>query len=169
VLGAPLQAGDEPRPAKQVAGVVAAGLPLVRGDREVPVQPPPFGVFVEPRPKARPFAQERLVRDLRRALANGDETVVGEHVEHSAHVGVTIGVEVRERDTAADGAAARVLSGEPQHDRSSQDLLRTVQPLVGRFGEARDGTGDAARALVGDDAQVAPVPALPQLEQGGRQ
>ena len=64
----PVERRGEPRAAVELAGVAAAGLPLARRVDQVLVEAPALGVLLEPAAQARPFAQQRLVRDLERPL-----------------------------------------------------------------------------------------------------
>ena len=50
------------------------------------MQAPAVGVLLEPAAQPRPLAQERLVRDLDRAIADGQQAAVREHGERPADV-----------------------------------------------------------------------------------
>ena len=127
-------------------GRVAAGVPVARRDRQVVVQTPALGVLVEPAAQPRPLAQERLVGDLRRAVAERDEPAVGQHREHAPHGVVVVGVELVERDAPADGAPGGVLAGQPQQDAARDRLLLCIEALVGRLRQPRDRAAHAAGA-----------------------
>ena len=60
----------EARAAVELARVAPAGLPLARRDREMAVQPAALGVVLEPAAQPRPLAQQSLVGDLHRAVAD---------------------------------------------------------------------------------------------------
>ena len=98
-----------------------------------------------------------------------DEAAPGEHVEHARDVLVAVGVELLERDAAADGAAAGVVAGQPQQDAARDGLLAHGQARVRRLGQARDRAAHAAGAPVAGQPQAAALAPLPQLEQRGRQ
>src|SRR5438093_482219 len=68
----------EPCPPIELAGITPARVPLPSGRAEVAVQPPALGVLLEPAAQPRPFAQERLVRDLDLARADREQAAVGE-------------------------------------------------------------------------------------------
>ena len=57
-------------PAEERARVAAERLPLLSGFGQPPVQEPALAVLVEPGAERRPMADERLVRDLDRVLAD---------------------------------------------------------------------------------------------------
>ena len=65
----PVQRRGQARAAVKLARVAAAGVPLARGGAQLVVQAPALGVLLEPAAQSRPFAQQRLVRDLDLALA----------------------------------------------------------------------------------------------------
>ena len=64
VAGAPVERRRQPRAAVQHAGVASVGIPRAGGVADLMVQAPTLDVVVQPFAQARPFAQERLVRDL---------------------------------------------------------------------------------------------------------
>ena len=109
-----------------------------------------------------------VVREIgltREALATA---AARERVERCADV-VAVRVEFVQRDAPPHGARAGVLAGEAQQDRFRDRPLRGVEAVVGALGQTSDRAAHAARALVGDEAQVTPVALLPELEQRARE
>ena len=138
-VGGPVERRSEPGAAVQLGGVAAARVPLARGLREVAVQPPALRVLLEPAAQPGPLAQQRLVGELRLAVAERDQALGGKRVEHVA------GVELGDRHARPRVAVAR---------QAQQDAPRTlaavrVEPLVCALGQARDRAVHAAAALVG--------------------
>ena len=72
-LPPPLECLGEARAAVQLALGPAHGVPGVGRRRQVPQDPLPLDVLVEPGREARPGARQGLVRDLRRVLVGRDE------------------------------------------------------------------------------------------------
>ena len=73
-----LERGGEPGAAVEVGGLAAAGVPEPRGVSELLVRADPGAVLVEPAAQLRPLADQRLVRDLGRAVVERDEALLGE-------------------------------------------------------------------------------------------
>jgi len=89
------------------------------------VQVAALDVLVQPLAEARPFAQQRLVRDLDLALADREQTAVGELVEH----GPRLLVELLERDPGAHDCVSLTLSGQAQQNAPRDPPALGVQPL----------------------------------------
>ena len=153
----PLERGREPRAAIELARVAARRVPVACGVGQVAVQPATLRVLLEPAAKARPLAQQRLVRDLHLVLADRDQALARQHVQDGSGV-----AELPDRHPRADAAVAR----EPQHDPPCLLALAGVEPLIRGFGEPRDRAADAAAPLVGGQVQALAVALLPELEQG---
>ena len=101
VVRAPVERGGEAGAAVELALIAPCRVPFGRRLGDVAAKPAPFGVLLDPLAQARPFAQQRLVGDLDRALADGDEAAVGQRREHVGHVLVALQVELGERGAAA--------------------------------------------------------------------
>src|SRR5204863_7422139 len=89
----PLVCGGQSGTAIEVGVVAATAVPLARGLREVLPQFASLRVLVQPLLKARPFAEQRLVRDLDRAVAPRQQTVLGESRQHRGGHGIAIEIE----------------------------------------------------------------------------
>ena len=72
----PVERRGEPRAAVELAGIAATRLPLARRLDQVLVEAATLGVLLEPCPKPRPLAQQRLVSDLDGPLICGHEPAV---------------------------------------------------------------------------------------------
>jgi hypothetical protein len=68
VVGGPVERRGQARAAVQPAGVASIGRPGLCGSADPAMQAPPLHVLVQPAAQPRPLAQERLVRDLDRAV-----------------------------------------------------------------------------------------------------
>ena len=167
VVGAPVERGGEAGAAVELALVAPRRVPFGRRSGDVAAQPAPLGVLLDPLAQARPLAQQRLVGDLDRALADGDEAAVGERGEHGGHVLVALQVELGERRAAAHRRVALALADEAQHDRADERLVLLGNACVGALGQPRDGAVDTAGLAVGGEGERVLVPLLPELEQGG--
>src|SRR5919106_909436 len=98
----------EPRPAIELARIALRAVPFLRRLDQMPVEPPALGVLVQPRAQPRPFAEQRLVRDLELVLPDREETPLAQDRDHAAGVLVRLEVELRERGAAArNGASLR--------------------------------------------------------------
>ena len=73
VAACPVERRGQARAAVQLAGIAAAALPFAGGGAQVATQPAPLGVLLQPAAQPRPLAQQRLVRDLDLALADGEQ------------------------------------------------------------------------------------------------
>ena len=164
--GRPVEHRGEPRTAVELARVATRDVPLARGVVQMQVQLAPLCVLLEPAAQARPFAQQRLVRDLDLALADRDEAIVGEHGEDFGHA---FAFELVERDAATHYGVALAFAGQPQEDPASELAVVGFEPLVGALGQPRHRTVHAARAFIRADLQVPAFAVLPQLEQRRRQ
>lgn len=132
------------------------------------MEAPAFAVLVEPAAEARPFAEQRLVRDLQRSLAHRQQTRIREDGYDARSGLVSLEAELVDRD-AAPSHGALVAGGEPEHDRASHLLLGLAQLAVGFLGETRHRPTDAARAAIGLVAEKPPVAKTPELEQRRRE
>ena len=70
MVGGPVQRRGQAPAAVELATVAAVGLPLACGVAEVVAQAPALRFLLEPSAQARPLAQQRLMRDLDRTIAN---------------------------------------------------------------------------------------------------
>jgi hypothetical protein len=138
---------------------------------QVPMQPPPLRVLLQPAAEPWPFPQQRLVRDLDLALPDRDQPVVDERGEHIARLPIALHVELRQRDAPAhDGRPFCVgLPREPQQDPARDLTLAGIELAVGGLGQPRHRTVHAAGVLVGTQPQQPTVAVQPELEQRGRQ
>ena len=137
----PIGRPDQPRAAVQLAGVAPARVPAARRLGQVTVHAAPVGVLVEPRPQARPLAQQRLVRDLDLALADRDQAVAREHRQDVVDVARQVARSARAR---ARRRRRRGAAGSAAPRRAGR-----VQPLVGALGQPSDRAEHAAGLLVG--------------------
>ena len=162
VLGRPVERGGQAGAAVEDARVAPVGLPGAGGLAQPVLQAASLGVLVQPAAQPRPFVQQRLVRDLDRALGDRQQAALGQPRDD---VVVLLG----ERDPAAHDRAALVLVAEAQQEPARGGLLRRVERDVGVLGEARDRALDAAAARVGRELQPPPVAPAPELEQRRRE
>ena len=166
----PVERRGEPRAAVKLARVATARLPLARRVDQVLVEPPPLGVLLEPRPQARPLAQQRLVRDLERPLIRGHEPAVREGGQRGRSGLVAAGLELVERHATTHERGLLLPGvGQAQQDAPRGGALRLGQPRVGGLGQAADRAAHTAGALVRRAAHHAAVALAPLLEQGGGQ
>ena len=165
-LGAELERRRQPGAPVQIAAVPPACVPLAGGHAQMAVQPPPHAILLEPPPVARPLAQQRLVRELDRPGADGHQPGVGQRGQH--RLGVGDAMDLHQRHAAPLGGALTEV-GEPQQDLPGHGALALGQPHIGGLGDPRHPAAHPSRRAVRLDAKHAPVPGLPQLEQGGRQ
>jgi hypothetical protein len=129
------------------------------------VDPEVVAVVLDPLAQPWPLAEQRLVRELDGARADGQQPGVGEMADHGRGVAAALGLELREREAAALDAALGLHLGQPEEHRARERLLPRVEPAERLLREPRDRPEDAARGLVGREPQPPPVPALPELEQ----
>jgi hypothetical protein len=73
VAGDPIERRGEPCAAVELAAVTRSLLPVARRTGQVLVQAAALRVLLEPAAQSRPFAQQRLVRDLEGLVLCGDE------------------------------------------------------------------------------------------------
>ena len=124
-----LERGGEPGAAVEVGGLAAAGVPQPRGVAELLVRADPRAVLVEPAAQPRPLADQRLVRDLGRAVVERDEALLGEPLQErlDGARGGALGHEL------ADGhAPARVLAALAELGHADQDAADQPALLVGQ-------------------------------------
>ena len=124
MAGRPVERGGQARAAVEPARVARVGVPRPRGVAEPAMQAAALGVLGQPRAQPRPFAQQRLVRDLDGAVGDREQAAVGEPLDD-------LGAPVRElgeRDPAAHDGAALVLVGEPHEQLARDRLALGVEP-----------------------------------------
>ena len=169
VVGPPLQRRSEACAAIQLAGVAAACIPGGRSVAQVVVQATALRILLQPAPEARPFAQQRLVRDLDLAFADRHQPIAREHGQHLSDALVTVGLELSHRDAPARRRRALALFRQAEQDPARGLALLEIEPLVGALGQPRHGAVQTAGALIGVQPQLVAVTVLPQLEQAGRE
>ncbi len=130
------------------------------------MQAPALDVLLEPRTQARPLAQQRLVGDLHRALADRHQPVVGEHVEDLRH---TLSLQLVEGHAPPHDGVALAASRQAQENAARDVAAVGIQSLVGTLGQACDRAAHAACLLVGVHTNAPAVTLLPQLQQRRRQ
>ena len=108
--------------AVELGRIAIALRPLARGCREVGVQTPPLPILLKPAPQPRPLAQQRLMRDLDRAIAHRQQTRVRQDHGHVRDPRVAIHIELGERHPPADDRRP-LAKAEAQHDRPRRVLL----------------------------------------------
>jgi hypothetical protein len=123
-------------------------------------------VVVEPCPKSRPLAQQRLVGDLDLARADRDQALVGEDGED---VGDPLALELGEGRSPAHDGVALSLAREAQQDPPRDVPVLWIEPFVRALRQPGYRAVHAARLAVGVKAQAPPVALLPQLQQRRRQ
>ena len=111
VRGGPVERSRQPGAAVELARVAARGVPVAGGLHQVLVQAESLGVLLQPGPEPRPLAEQRLVRDLHRAVGDGHEPAVGQGRERRRGVRVTVGVELGDGAPAARAGARRCRQG----------------------------------------------------------
>ena len=97
MAGRPLERGGQARAAVEPARVARVAVPGPRRVAERAVQAPALRVLFQPAAQPRPLPQERLVRDLHRAVADGQQAAVGEPGDD---VGVLLAETIRRRTIA---------------------------------------------------------------------
>ena len=165
---APVRRGSEPRAAIELCGIAAARGPIVRGARQVGVQPAALGIRLDPGSQPGPLAQQRLVRHFRHTLVQGDQPALAERRQRGGGVRVALEVELGEGNPAADEGNLVAGLREPQKNPPRRLRLARTQAGVGLLGKPGDGPAHAAAALVGGRAQRAPVALPPQLDERRR-
>jgi hypothetical protein len=187
---------EVPARQRQVAGVNGIGGPPLRRRqphaavqaRRVPALASPGGggvlkllpdeqagpVLVDPPAQPGPAAQQRLVGDLHRVPAGGQQPRGGERVQRgprSHRVGHAPEQAVRRDPTPGVGGPVPVPGGLADPDQAEEDLPggrlpRLVEPGVDVVGRPGDGARDPARCLVACDRQPTAVAVLPGRAQG---
>lgn len=104
------------------------GHPILCRAAQVPLQLARLGILAEPLAQPRPFAQHRFVRDLDLAVADRDQPLAGEHLDHLAGVGA----EVCDRDPPTHDGVAFALAGEAQQHAPRDPALLAGETLVAR-------------------------------------
>ena len=144
-----LDRGGQPRAAQEVGGVAAAGVPLHGGVAQPPMGADRRAVLLEPAAQARPLADERLVRDLRGAVAERDQAGVREAREQrvddsrrSVPSGTSSAIGTRRRESSAPSPEL----GHAQEHAARERALLGRQRVDDRVGGARDRGGDAPAA-----------------------
>ena len=162
VLGRPVERCGQRRAAIQGAGLASVGVPDARGLAQMAVQAATGDVLVEPAAQPRPFAQERLVRDLDRAVGDGQQPALRELRDDG-------GVLLVERDPPPHDRAVLVLVAQAQEQRARGGLLAGRERDEGVLGQPRDGALDAAETRVRRERQPLPVAPAPELQQRRRE
>ena len=144
VVGAPVEGRCKACAAVELAGIAPGRSPLRRRLGDVPAQPAPFRVLLDPLAQPRPLAQQGLVGDLDGALADGDEAALGQRREHIRRRVVALEVELGERRPAAYRSIALAFPDQAQHQGAHDRLPLVRDPPVRPLGQARDGTLHAA-------------------------
>ena len=130
-------------------------------------------VMREPLSQGRPFADQRLVRHLRRVRAGRDEPGVDQPAEDRRHrlaAGALDGHELAQRDSPARVLVALTELRQAQEDRPRDLLLGIVElGVIDAVGCPRDGATDATGFGVGLEGHDVAPPPPPGLEQRVRQ
>ena len=142
----------EVRAAVEPGGVATVGVPRACGVAKPEMQAAAFDVLVEPPAQPRPFAQQRLVRNLDRAVRHRQQ-------RRSASRSTTS----RLRSPASSASSIRRRTIAPLSSSSARRSISVRAPPAARgraaervLGEARDGALDAAAARVRGEAQARP-------------
>ncbi len=162
VPGRPLERGREARAAVEPVRVATVGVPGARRGAEPAMQPASLHVLLEPGSQPRPFAQQRLVPDLDRAVADRQQPAIGEPGDD---LGDLLALELCQPDPAAHDRAALVLVGEAQQQPARRCLLAGIELEERVVGQPRDRALDAAAARIRGQAQARPVAPAPELQQ----
>ena len=164
---APLQRAAEPGAAVELALGAAHRVPRVRGTGQVPEDPLPVDVVVEPAAQPRPHPHQRLVGDLDRVPVDAHQAGVDELLDQVSML--VVGSDLRAGHAGAHRVA--VLGG---HDQAQQESAEAIAlGLVHRVVQALGGLGhggpDPAGRPVAVDGQRRSLPALPGRPQHVRQ
>ena len=163
VAGRPVERGGEARAAVQPAGIARVGVPRARGVAELAVQAPALRVLLEPGAQPRPFAQQRLVRDLDRAVGDRQQPAVGEP-------GDDLGDALARRARRARSGGARSRRSRPRR----RGAAAACAPPPAAPDRARTNASSASRATApwtpplrayAASRRRAPVALAPELEQ----
>ena len=141
------------------------------GVAQAAVQADALAVLVEPAAQGRPLADQHLVGDLRRTLAQGHEPRACEPVEKCLD-GVGRGALRHEVvDVHAPAGVLDALSelGQPQEEAAHQRALVGWDGLDQRVGGLGDSRADASALPVALDRQRPAVAPLPGRSQGMRE
>ena len=149
VAGAPLASDRQARAAVKVRAIAPALLPIGRRLRQVAVHAPALRVGLQPPAQARPFAQQRLVSDLDRGGAQGQQPAVGEQLEDRPNLSLALSVKLGELDAPAHHLAPGTVASEPHENLAGDLLLTRVELGERRFGQPRDRAPHTAGGLVG--------------------
>ena len=122
-------------------------------------------VFVEPASQLRPLADQRLVRELHRALVDGDEPRRGQSSEDRRDLALVRARELRQRSPPARVLHAFAGLDEPQQDPTGELLLARIERLEDAIGRGRDRRPHASGAAVRLERQRAPVARRPRRQQ----
>ena len=122
-------------------------------------------VLVQPLLQLRPFADERLVRELHRPLVDGHEPRVGESTDDRGDLALVGAGVLREC-----GSATRVLCvlaglDEPQQHPAGENLLPDIDRFEDVIGGGRDCGPYAARTAIRIERVRATVARRPRGEQ----
>ena len=117
VRRAPLERRGQPRAAVEVGRLAAARDPLAGGIGDPAMEAASLRVVLEPAAQPRPFAQQRLVRELDVALADREQALGGERADGA---GV---LELLQRDAPALAASVLAFGRQPQQYRARLGLL----------------------------------------------
>src|SRR5262245_2190835 len=117
---------------------------------------PALAVLVEPVAEAWPLAQQRLVRDPERPLADDHQTGLGEDADDTRRGLVSFEVELVQRNSAPYHGSG-IIRSEPQHDAARHLPLCSAQLAVGALCEARDRRTHAAGGAVRRIAEKSPL------------
>ena len=101
VLGRPVERRREAGAAVEVRRVSAALRPFPGRLHQVRVETAALAILLEPVLEPRPLPEQRLVGDLDRAFADGEQPACRQDVEHVGHLLVLLGVELGQRNAAA--------------------------------------------------------------------
>ena len=168
-VGAPLERGRQPRAAVQVAGIAASASQARAASPSWRCSRRPSRILVQPAAQPRPFAQQRLVRDLDRAVADRQQAAVGEP-------GDDLGVLAPARPPARRARPGGARSRRPRPRRRAA-AARCARPPAAPD-RACTNASSASRAtapwtpplrVVRSEAQPPPVALAPELEQRGGQ
>ena len=159
----PVERGFEARAAVQLGGIAPRGVPVDRRGRDAVVEPATVAVLFQPASQAGPLSQQRLVRDLGRAVARGDETPCDERLEH---VRVS---ELDEGHPPADVVGVFCGLGESEQELPALALLVQCQLQVRVLGESRHRAAHTTGVVVAGVGEGAAAAAHPGLQECRRQ
>jgi hypothetical protein len=132
--------------AVEVGGVAAALVPGMGRLNDMPLECAAIRILFEPRPQARPLAQQSLVGDLGGSLRDGHEPGVREDRHRSGGIAITIQIELHQRRLSTDDLSAFARRRESKEDPLGRCLLRLVEARVRVFGEPCDRSLHASRS-----------------------